>query len=137
MIEQIESAPTEILERLLILTEENPEFRIIQDTKEIIYKFKENEKTKNENENITEENIKYISPDFRLFFTYNPKKSDFKINQKLLSNCIIFNLPQNDSLIEYSTQISYGILRKANINKNYSFELAKRFSQVHQLVKKN
>ena len=81
-------------------------------------------------------NIKDISPDFRIFFTFNPAKSDFKINSKFLSNCIIFCLPENDSLIEYSTQISYGILRKGNLDKNISLELAKRFSQVHQLVKK-
>ena len=133
LIEQIESAPNEIIERLLPLTEENPEFKIIQDAKEITYKKKQN----NEKNGINQDNnIKDISQDFRIFFTFNPARADFKINSKFLSNCIIFCLPQNDSLIEYSTQISYGILRKGNIDKNISFELAKRFSQVHQLVKK-
>ena len=28
-----------------------------------------------------EHNIKYISPDFRIFFIYNPDKADIKINQ--------------------------------------------------------
>ena len=38
LIEQIESAPPEILERLIPLTQEIPEIKIIQGTKEIIYK---------------------------------------------------------------------------------------------------
>ena len=132
LIEQIESASNEIIERLLPLTEENPEFKIIQDAKEITYKKRQNDGGGIKRDN----NIKDISPDFRIFFTFNPAKSDFKINSKFLSNCIIFCLPENDSLIEYSTQISYGILRKGNLDKNISLELAKRFSQVHQLVKK-
>ena len=137
LIEQIESAPNEIIERLITLTEESPEIKIIQNAKEITYRsydLKENDE-KNEKRK-KDDSIKYISSDFRIFFTYNPAKSNFKINSRLLSNCIIFSLPQNDSSIEYSTQISYGILRKGNFDKNLSFELAKRFSQVHQLVKK-
>ena len=39
LIEQIESAPNEIIERLITLTEENPEIKIIQDAKEITYKY--------------------------------------------------------------------------------------------------
>ena len=90
LIEQIESAPPEILERLFPLTQENPEIKIIQGTKEIIYKYKaqknfEFDNNLNRDNNINEddlnenkENIKYISPDFRIFFTYNPDKADIK-----------------------------------------------------------
>ena len=49
---------------------------------------------------------------------------------------MIFSLPKNDSLIEYSTQISYGLLIQAKLDKHFSLELAKRFSNVHQLSKK-
>ena len=38
LIEQIESAPSEVLERIIPLTMENPEIKIIQGAKEIIYK---------------------------------------------------------------------------------------------------
>ena len=150
LIEQIESAPPEILERLFPLAQENPEIKIIQGTKEIIYKYKA---PKNNNEfdynlgiqnNINEEdinenrdNIKYISPDFRIFFTYNPDKVDIKINQILLNNCLTFTLPRNDSSIKYLTQIFYGILRKTNFDKASALEFSKRFSNVHQIVKEN
>ena len=140
LIEQIESTPTEILERLIPLTFDNPEIKIIQGTKEILYKLKNNNKNYNNINNIindNEDNIKYINPNFRIFFTYNPDKSDIKINQNLLTNCLTFTLPQNDSPIEYSTQMSYGLLRKSNFDKIYSLELSKRFSNVHQFVKQS
>ena len=92
LIEQIESAPSEVLERLIPLTLENPEIKIIQGTKEIIYKL-----NVNKDDNILldhyEEYIKEISPEFRIFFTYNPDKADIKINQNLLDNCLTFTLP--------------------------------------------
>jgi len=150
LIEQIESAPPEILERLIPLTQENPEIKIIQGTKEIIYKYKTPKKNdefdynlgmqnNNNEDDINEngDNIKYISPDFRIFFTYNPDKVDIKINQNLLNNCLTFTLPRNDSSIKYLTQIFYGILRKANFDKASALEFSKRFSNVHQIVKEN
>ena len=119
LIEQIESAPPEILERLFPLTQENPEIKIIQGTKEIIYKYKvpkniDFDKNLDIENNINEDDlnenkdyIKYISTDFRIFFTYNPDKVDIKTNQTLLNNCFTFTLPRNDSSIKYLTQIFY------------------------------
>ena len=147
LIEQIESAPPEILERLFPLTQENPEIKIIQGTKEIIYKYKapkniEFDKNEDIENNINEDDlnknkdyIKYISPDFRIFFTYNPDKVDIKTNQNLLNSCLTFTLPRNDSSIKYLTQIFYGILRKANFDKSSALEFSKRFSNVHQIIK--
>ena len=140
LIEQIESASSSLIERLIPLTQENPEIKIIQGTKEIIYKYKNNKFNNNENNNKNiikneDNNIIYIHPEFRIFFTYNPDKEDTKLNQALLNNCLIFTLPQNDSLIEYSTQISYGILRKADFDQKSSIELSKRFSNLHQYIK--
>ncbi len=147
LIEQIESAPPEILERLIPLTQENPEIKIIQGTKEIIYKYKAPKNSEFDNNLVIEnninkddinenkDNIKYISPDFRIFFTYNPDKVDIKANQTLLNKCLTFTLPRNDSSIKYLTQILYGILRKANFDKISALEFSKRFSNVHQIVK--
>ena len=86
LIEQIESAPTEILEKLIPLTEVEPEIKIIQGAEEIIYKYKSNDKNveknninyeENEKNNIIRSNswknddikkVKYISPKFSYFF---------------------------------------------------------------------
>ena len=132
LIEHIESAPPEIIQKLIPLTSENPEIKIIQGTKEIIYKYKTNEEN---NSQSLEQNIRYIDPNFRIFFTYDPENEEFKINQKLLINCISFTLPENDLFFENSAQISYGLFRKNKYNKIFSKELAIKLTQAHQMVK--
>ena len=60
LIDQIESAPIDIIEKLIPLCEEIPELKIIKGTEEIICK-----------QNSTEMNKK-IHNNFRIFFTFNP-----------------------------------------------------------------
>ena len=131
------------MQKLVALSQDNPEIKIVQQSNEIIYKYENyNENNsyfsteKEVDKNKTKKDFKNISPDFRLFFTYSPDNEETKINQDLFTNCFIFTLSENDSTFEYSTQISYGLFRKAKFNKEISKELSIRIAQIHQEVKK-
>ena len=93
LIEQIESAPVEIIEKLIPLCGDNPELKIIKGINEITYK---------RNNNINSNSEKEIKDSFRLFFTFNPYNNESKINSSLFSKCVAFTLPQVDSTLEYS-----------------------------------
>ena len=103
LIEQIESAPIEIIEKLVPLCGDNPELKIIKGTKEVTYK--RNCKTNSESE-------KKINDNFRIFFTFNPyNNNESKINSSLIGKCVVFTLPQVDSTLEYSAKLYYGGLK--------------------------
>ena len=123
LIEQIESAPIEIIEKLIPLCGDNPELKIIKGTKEITYK---------RNNLIGEENI---NDQFRIFFTFNPYNNESKINTSLFSKCVVFTLPQVDSTPEYSAKIYYGSFKNVNYPMGLSKEISGRLSNVHNISK--
>ena len=124
LIEQIESAPIEIIDKLVPLCGENPELKIIKGTKEVTYK-----------RNNTENPIENIHNQFRIFFTYNPYNSDVKINSSLLSKCVVFTLPQVDSTPEYSAKMFYGSLKNINYPYFLSKRLSEKLSNTHERAK--
>ena len=124
LIEQIESAPIEIIEKLIPLCGDNPELKIIKGTKEITYK----RNNSNPEENINEQ--------FRIFFTFNPFNNESKINSSLFNKCVVFTLPQVDSTPEYSAKIYYGSLKNVNYSLKLCKEISGRLSNVHKYCKK-
>jgi len=97
ILDGIEMAPSEILERISPLCGENPEIRIIELGEEIYI----------ESENIKE--------NFHLFMIYNPFNKESKnLNQTLFNKCISFNLPSIDT---FQTDISAIIYNSINIPK--------------------
>ena len=68
LIEQIESAPIEIIEKLIPLCEDNPELKIIKGIEERTYKIN------------SKDSEKRINKNFRIFFTFNPYNRDKKIH---------------------------------------------------------
>ena len=123
LIEQIESAPIEIIEKLIPLCDENPELKIIKGTEEITYK------KNNSDFNINE--------DFRIFFTFNPNRRNKNVHPSLFSKCLVFTLPQIDSTLEYCSKIYYGSFRNIKYPKNLSKELSGRLSNVHRFAKED
>ena len=124
LIEQIESAPTDIIEKLIPLCGENPELKIIKGAKEITYK----------------QSNKYdykIDKNFRIFFTFNPYSIDTKMHPSLFSKCTVFTLPQIDSTVEYCSKIYYGKLTNINYPEKLSKEISGRLSNTHQTAKVN
>ena len=123
LIEQIESAPIEIIEKIIPLCGENPELKIIKGTKEITYK----RNNSNKEENINEQ--------FRIFFTFNPYNNESKINSSLFGKCVVFTLPQVDSAPEYSAKMLYGNLKNVNYPNLLSKEISCRIANVHKVCK--
>ena len=124
LIEQIESAPNDIIEKLIPLCEEKPELKIIKGIEEITYKY-----------NNRNDRSKTISKDFRIFFTYNPYNREKKIHPSLFSKCVVFTLPQIDSTKEYCSKIYYGKFKNINYPAELSKELSGRLSNVHNKAK--
>ena len=125
LIEQIESAPNEIIEKLIPLCDEKPELKIIKGIEEITYKID------------NKGGFKKINRDFRIFFTYNPYNREKKIHPSLFSKCLVFTLPQIDSTLEYCSKIYYGKLKNINYPLNLSKELSGRLSNVHKIAKED
>ena len=123
LIEQIESAPIEIIEKLIPLCEDKPELKIIKGTEEITYKINNKDSEKRINKN------------FRIFFTFNPYNRDKKIHPSLFSKCLVFTLPQIDSTPEYCSKIYYGALKNINYPLKLSKELSGRLANVHGIAK--
>ena len=126
LIEQIESAPNDIIEKLIPLCEEKPELKIIKGIEEITYKY-----------NNRNDRSKTISKDFRIFFTYNPYNREKKIHPSLFSKCVVFTLPQIDSTKEYCSKIYYGKFKNINYPAELSKELSGRLSNVHNKAKED
>ena len=126
LIEQIESAPVEIIEKLIPLCGDNPELKIIKGINEITYK---------RNNNINSKSEKKINDNFRLFFTFNPYNNESKINSSLFSKCVAFTLPQVDSTLKYSKSLYYGGLKNINYPQSLSDEISGRLSNVHKASK--
>ena len=125
LIEQIESAPNDIIEKLIPLCEEKPELKIIKGTEEITYKLNNNDLSKS------------INKDFRIFFTFNPYNRDKKMHPSLFSKCIVFTLPQIDSTSEYCSKIYFGKLKNINYPVDLSKQLSGRLSSVHKIAKED
>ena len=126
LIEQIESAPNEIIEKLIPLCGDNPELKIIKGTKEVTYK--RNSKNNSDSE-------KKIDDNFRIFFTFNPYNNESKINSSLFGKCVVFTLPQVDSTLEYSANLYYGGLKNINYPFSLSKDISSRLSNVHKTSK--
>ena len=124
LIEQIESAPSDIIEKLIPLCEEKPELKIIKGTEEITYK-QDNKEDRN----------KSINKDFRIFFTFNPYNREKKIHPSLFNKSIVFTLPQIDSTLEYCSKIYYGKLKNINYPSELSKQISGRLSNVHKTAK--
>jgi len=126
LIEQIESAPIEIIEKLIPLCGDNPELKIIKGTKEVTYK--RNTKNNSDSE-------KKIDDNFRIFFTFNPYNNESKINSSLFGKCVVFTLPQVDATLEYSAKLYYGGLKNINYPVSLSKDISSRLSNVHKTSK--
>jgi len=124
LIDGIESAPSQIPEKISSLCGDNPELDLIECGPEFCYSM------------IEKEGYKKIHPEFRIFITYNPNgsKNSSIIEQTLLTKCISFGLPPMDSKIEYSSQIFYSSLKDAGYNKALCENIAPRLANVHNLV---
>ena len=124
LIDGIESAPSEIAEKISHLCGDNPELDLLECGKDHFY---------------TRRNVpgsKHIHDDFHLFITYNPMSlfENKTLDPSFLNNCALFTLPPIDSTPDYSAQMLLGEL----INlypKEFAIQVSKRMANVHSYAK--
>ena len=120
LIDGIESAPNQIIEKIISLCGDNPELNIFESGKGIYFS--------NQNKG---DNIEKIHENFHLFITYNSSKNNSKkIEQTLFNKCMTFTSPQIDSKVE---DAALALFSKINNYKNQNIlaNLSTRISNFH------
>ena len=120
LIDGIESAPNQIIEKIISLCGDNPELNIFESGKGIYFS--------NENKG---DNIEKIHENFHLFITYNSSKNNSKkIEQTLFNKCMTFTSPQIDSKVE---DAALALFSKINNYKDQNIlaNLSTRLSKFH------
>ena len=126
LIDGIESAPNQIIEKLISLCGDNPELNIYETGKGIYF---------NKNGG---DNIEKIHENFHLFITCNPsKEAAKKIDKSLFSKCMTFTSPQIDSKVEDGALVLFSRLRNYNNDDiNILLNLSSRLSSFHNFCLK-
>ena len=122
LIEGIESAPNQIVEKLISLCGDNPELNIYETGKGIYFGNKKGEK------------IEKIHENFHLFITCNPSKESAKrIDKSLFNKCMTFTSPQIDSKVEDAALVLFSRLKNYNKNEqSILLNLSSRLSNFHK-----
>ncbi|OHT04875.1 hypothetical protein TRFO_27550 [Tritrichomonas foetus] len=127
LIDGIESAPSEIAEKIASLCGENPELNLYECGPDFLF-----------SKQIDFPPEKQIHDDFHLFITYNSisVKETQAIDQTFLIKSVSFTLPTIDSTIENTSQFLHGSLVSQSYPTDLSSEISSRFGCVHQVAKK-
>ena len=121
LIDGIESAPNQIIEKIISLCGDNPELNIYE-TGKGIYFSKENKGN----------DIKKIHENFHLFITCNPSKDNAKkIDQTLFNKCMTFTSPQIDSSEEDAALVLFSKINHNINDENILLNLSARLSKFH------
>ena len=126
LIDGIESAPNQIIEKIIALCGDNPELNIFETGKGIYFNKKGGE------------NVEKINENFHLFITYNFSKDGAKkIDKSLFSKCMTFTSPQIDSKVEDAALVLFSRLKNYNKNnQNIILNLSSRLSTFHNFCVK-
>ena len=105
LLDGIESAPPDIIERIITLLSTNPSLNLYEKGSDYIYSSN------------PQKNEKMIHPNFRIILTYNPIGSHKKtqLSSSALSRCVVFSMDEIDNSISSSALLIYYNLH----NKNY------------------
>ena len=126
LLDGIESAPSDLFDRLFTLLDDEPTLNLYERGKGFIY-----------SKNATDKRCK-IDENFRLFMTYNPTNSkSSSISPAFLSRCALFTLNSIDNNIIDSTLAISGLIdsMKFEIDENL-LSVAVRLASVHNSAKK-
>ena len=120
LIDGIESAPNQIIEKIISLCGDNPELNIFETGKGIYFRKEKSENAEKINEN------------FHLFITCNTSKdSSKKIDQSLFSKCMTFTSPQIDSTVEDAALVLYSKINNDN-DQDILINISSRLSKFHR-----
>ena len=119
LVDGIESAPNQIIEKIISLCGDDPELNIFESGKGIYFS-KENK-----------DGSEKINDNFHLFITCNSSKENSKrIDQSLFNKCMNFTSPQIDSKVEDAALVLFSKIKKNN-NENILINLSSRLSKFH------
>ena len=121
LIDGIESAPNQIIEKIISLCGDNPELNIFETGKGIYF-------SKGNKGN----NVERIHDNFHLFITCNPSKESYKkIDQTLFNKCMTFSSPQIDSSEEDAALVLFSKINHNINDENILLNLSARLSRFH------
>ena len=124
LIDGIENAPFQIIEKILGLCEEKRRLDLFEFGEK--YYFSEDAENKEQK----------IHKDFYLFITYNPENQiEKKSIEVLLNKCISFSIPEIDKEQKFIAQVFYGIFINNNFSKKDAENISLKLSKIHELAK--
>lgn len=126
LLDGIESAPSDFLDRLFTLLDDIPTLNLYERGEDQFYSMYHGKDDK----------TKLIHPEFRLFMTYNPVGTfSNNVSSSFLSRCSLYSLNPIDSNLNDSAILVLGIIDKTTFTFSSSIEISAKIAIIHMKMK--